>query len=129
ARLWDLQGREIAKFQGHENSVISASFSPDGQRILTASSDNTARLWDLQGREIAKFQGHENSVYSASFSPDGQRILTASRDKTGRGVLIYAWQVESLEQLLARGCGWLRNYLIYAPNLSEGDRGVCQSGN
>ncbi|MBD2301597.1 AAA-like domain-containing protein, partial [Nostoc sp. FACHB-190] len=84
ARLWDLQGREIAKFQGHENSVRSTSFSPDGQRILTASDDNTARLWDLQGREIAKFQGHEGVVYSASFSPDGQRILTASDDNTAR---------------------------------------------
>jgi len=121
ARLWDLQGREIAKFQGHEDWVNSAIFSPDGQRILTASRDKTARLWDLQGREIAKFQGHEDWVNSATFSPDGQRILTASRDKTAR-----LWQVESLEQLLARGCGWLRNYLIYAPNLSESDKQVCK---
>ncbi|MEH1834229.1 MAG: AAA-like domain-containing protein, partial [Nostoc sp.] len=77
ARLWDLQGKEIAKLQGHEGSVRSASFSPDGQRILTASDDKTARLWNLQGKEIAKLQGHEGSVRSASFSPDGQRILTA----------------------------------------------------
>ncbi|MEH1871121.1 AAA-like domain-containing protein, partial [Nostoc sp.] len=56
---------------GHESYVTSASFSPDGQRILTASFDKTARLWDLQGKEIAKFQGHEDWVRSASFSPDG----------------------------------------------------------
>ncbi|BAT52903.1 WD-40 repeat protein [Nostoc sp. NIES-3756] len=120
ARLWNLQGRQIAKFQGHEGDVNRATFSPDGQRILTASDDKTARLWDLQGRQIALFQGHESGVYSATFSPDGQRILTTSSDNTAR-----LWNVEGLEQLLARGCGWLRNYLIYAPNLSESDRGVC----
>jgi hypothetical protein len=27
--------------------VLSAAFSPDGKRIVTASSDNTARLWDV----------------------------------------------------------------------------------
>ncbi|MEH2301330.1 MAG: hypothetical protein V7K88_20625, partial [Nostoc sp.] len=102
-----------------------ASFSPDGQRILTASEDNTARLWDLQGKEIAKFQGRDGGVISASFSRDGQHILSASLDKTQRVVSIYVWNVESLEQLLARGCRWLHNYLIYAPNLRDSDRQLC----
>jgi hypothetical protein len=31
----------------HQDSVTSAQFSPDGQRVVTASYDNTARLWDL----------------------------------------------------------------------------------
>ena len=30
----------------HEGAVYSAQFSPDGQRVVTASSDKTARLWD-----------------------------------------------------------------------------------
>jgi WD40 repeat protein len=32
---------------GHEDWVNSASFSPDGTRVVTASEDNTARLWDV----------------------------------------------------------------------------------
>ena len=27
-------------------SCLSAAFSPDGKRIVTASSDKTARVWD-----------------------------------------------------------------------------------
>ena len=30
----------------HEGVITSAQFSPDGQRIVTASLDQTARLWD-----------------------------------------------------------------------------------
>jgi WD40 repeat protein len=30
----------------HTDGVTSAVFAPDGGRILTASSDNTARLWE-----------------------------------------------------------------------------------
>jgi WD40 repeat protein len=30
---------------GHTGSVWSATFSPDGRRVVTASTDNTARIW------------------------------------------------------------------------------------
>ncbi|WP_043432958.1 hypothetical protein, partial [Cystobacter fuscus] len=33
--------------RGHEGGVRSATFSPDGQRVVTASLDGTARLWTL----------------------------------------------------------------------------------
>ena len=70
---------------GHERTVVFATFSPDGSRIVTASTDNTARIWNAAtGEEIAVLQGHEHSVMHAAFSPDGSRIVTASIDKTAR---------------------------------------------
>ena len=61
-------------------AVESASFSPDGGRIVTASGDGAARLWDASsGSLIAALEGHEGPVESASFSPDGGQIVTACR--------------------------------------------------
>jgi tetratricopeptide (TPR) repeat protein len=108
--VWDSSGKQLAELTGHQDAVTSASFSLDGQRLVTASWDKTARVWDSSGKLLAELTGHQGKVYSASFSPDGQRILTASEDKTAR-----EWRVESLEQLLARGCNWLNDYLITHP--------------
>ena len=70
---------------GHQHLLSHASFSSDGSRIVTASSDNTARVWDAAtGKEIVVLRGHGHSVKSAAFSRDGSRIVTASVDKTAR---------------------------------------------
>nr|MBW4493596.1 hypothetical protein [Oscillatoria princeps RMCB-10] len=75
---------ERNQLKGHQGAVSSASFSPDGKRIVTASDDNTARVWDSTGKQLYELKGHQSAVYSASFSTDGKRILTASWDNTAR---------------------------------------------
>ena len=72
-------------FQGHGNSALSVSFSPNGKAIISGSSDNTLLLWDLQGNQIGQpFLGHEDSVNSVAFSPDGKVVVSGSDDKTLR---------------------------------------------
>ena len=40
ARIWDAAtGREVTVLRVHETCMLSAAFSPDGARIVTASSD------------------------------------------------------------------------------------------
>ncbi|KAG2358212.1 WD40-repeat-containing domain protein [Suillus spraguei] len=71
---------------GHTGAVWSVSFSPDGTRIVTGSSDSTVRLWDAgTGEPVGEpLRGHTDLVLSVSFSPDGTRIVTSSQDRTVR---------------------------------------------
>src|ERR1019366_9079364 len=46
--------QEAAVLAGHDDAVQRAAFSPDGMRVVTASSDKTARIWDTAThRQIA----------------------------------------------------------------------------
>lgn len=74
---------EIVVQTGHTLQVTSASFSPNGQQIVTASWDTTAIIWNADtGTKLRTLKGHTNHLSSASYSPDGQRIVTASADGT-----------------------------------------------
>src|SRR5262249_19900777 len=69
--------QEVAVLAGHEKTVWSAAFSPNGERILTASTDATARTWNTKKRElISTLRGHQKRLNSAIFSPDGGRVAT-----------------------------------------------------
>ncbi len=80
ARIWDAEtGKARRLLQGHEYRLTSASFSPDGRRIVTASLDKTARVWDAAtGKQVAVLEGHTCSLLTAGFSPDSRRVLTVS---------------------------------------------------
>jgi hypothetical protein len=66
---------ERNRLVGHEDSVYSVSFSPDGQTLASASDDQTIKLWKVEtGEELLTLTGHENSVLSVSFSLDGQTL-------------------------------------------------------
>ena len=74
---------EEAKFE-HGDGVCSVVWSPDGQKVATASDDKTCRIFDVASTtEEAKFQ-HGRCVRSVAWSPDGQKVATASEDKTCR---------------------------------------------
>eukprot|EP00913_Durusdinium_trenchii_P014276 g13394.t1 len=61
--------------------VRHALFSPDGLKVITSVSDNTAMLWDaLSGTPLLSFQGHNDWIRNASFSSDGLFVATASKD-------------------------------------------------
>lgn len=83
AKVWRAEnGQLIAELAGHADRLINASFSPDGERIVTAGDDRTARIWRaLDGSLVATLSGHRVRPHSAEFSPDGARIVTQSSDR------------------------------------------------
>jgi WD40 repeat protein len=94
--VWDAEtGNLLATLKGHEKTIMSTNWSPDGLLILTGAEDATARLWEsANGKALHILRGHGGTVNGAQFSPEAKRVVTSSEDKTAR-----VWDVESGKQL------------------------------
>jgi WD40 repeat protein len=46
-KLWQPDGTTVATLNGHSGAVNKVLFSADGQKVISASADNTAIIWDL----------------------------------------------------------------------------------
>ncbi|KAF8716599.1 hypothetical protein AX14_012292 [Amanita brunnescens Koide BX004] len=74
-RVWDAStGNEVfPPLRGHDDSVLSIAFSPDGSKIISGSDDNTIRIWDASTGDgmLPPLRGHDKGIISTSFSSDG----------------------------------------------------------
>jgi WD40 repeat protein len=99
AYTWDTRtGKDVLHLRRHKDRIVSARFSPDGKRIVTASWDKTAIVWDAAtGKKLRELTGHECSLSAALFSPDGGWVLTVTsgRSETGDGPM---WDAREAKQ-------------------------------
>jgi len=73
--------------------------TPDWQRAVSASDDNTLKVWELgSGRELRTLTGHAGSVLAA-VTQDGQRAVSASWDDT-----VKLWNLETGKVLATFTC-------------------------
>jgi len=70
--------------RGHRGPVSMLQYSPNGDKIVTASDDRQVGLWTADGTLIRMLEGHTDEVWRIKFSPNGKQILTSSKDGTVR---------------------------------------------
>lgn len=74
-------GRYNQALTGHAAAINNIAYSPDGTKIVTASTDKNVTVWDVVTcRALFTIQTHDASVKTAIFSPDGRELATASGD-------------------------------------------------
>ena len=95
AQVWDAStGKPLGQPLKHRYGVLGAAFSPNNERVVTASEDFTASIWDrVRGGEPKKLQ-HQHKVHDACFDPRGVWVLTVSHDQSAR-----LWEAESGEPI------------------------------
>ena len=85
-RLWQALYtiREKNRIHAHQDWVLSACYSPDGQYLASGSDDGTLRLWNTRGKLLQVFTGHQGSVLDVAFSHNSQLLASAGDDFTIR---------------------------------------------
>lgn len=92
---------EVNRLEGHDNWVISVSFSPDGDTIATAST-HEIKLWNRQGKLLQTLPGEGDEFVSVSFSPDGQMVTAGGLNGT-----IKLWRLDGTLLTTIEGEAWI----------------------
>jgi WD40 repeat protein len=113
--LWDLEtGKSIrtlaapvqksADCSEHDFDIAALIFTPNGDRLISASYDRTIKIWELNTGKLLSvllkdpnrdhphtFYNHTNWVEALALSDDGQVLASGSFDQT-----IYLWDLRNL---------------------------------
>ena len=111
---FDLAGKKLGNFIGHESDVWSVTPSPDGRMLVSGSHDQTIRLWNARTFELIA------SLFSGS---DGEWVMWTPQGyyaSSPNGDRLVGWQINKGEAQAAEyvTASQLRN-TFYHPNIVE----------
>ena len=96
-RVFDLQSLNLKyTLAGHQNSVFSLTYSPDGNTLISGSRDAKLKFWDVNSQYQLKenIVAHLYAINHITFSPSGDYFATCSMDKS-----IKLWDYKNLRLL------------------------------
>lgn len=94
--IWELSsGKPILPPLPHSRLILTATFSPDCKRVITAGARIVTRLgrrddgeciqWDIStGKEVGARLHSRSPFWAVAISPDGKHIATGSEDGTAQ---------------------------------------------
>jgi WD40 repeat protein len=116
AFIWGNTGNLIRELHFEGFKIIKVCISPDGNKLLIATSDNLIRLISAEGKIILTYTEHKEPITAIEFSNDSQTILSSDNNK------IEFWDLS----------GEKKNYILRGANnvsFSEsGEKVVINSG-
>ncbi|MCX7143624.1 MAG: caspase family protein [Proteobacteria bacterium] len=126
-------GQQLRTLKGHTEWITSVAFAPDGQMVVSRSSDipKTLNLWNLftdsTPRKLSSKakRGGSNSVSGKNgvISPDGKTLVAGSLDDT-----IKLWEVATGREMRTIGGPGERNGVMSVAFSPDGKTVVSGSG-
>lgn len=98
ARLYSVVGTEgrpslrpVWKYRGHQEGIVALSFSRDGEKLLSISSDGTARVWSISRPGASEAVcSVPDMAWCVAFRDSGKVLISAGED-----FVVRAWDVEA----------------------------------
>jgi polyadenylation factor subunit 2 len=81
-KYWQTSMNNLRAFKAHKDSIRELSFSPNSNKLASASDDQTVSIWDFElCKEERTLRGHGHDVKSAQWHPQQSLILSGSKDQ------------------------------------------------
>jgi small GTP-binding protein len=80
----------LRTLEGHQGSVNSVAFDPQGGTLASGGDDDTVKLWEARSGKLLNHELHHIGVYSVTFDPQDGTLASGSYDHT-----VKLWEARS----------------------------------